>query len=147
MDVLVINAGSSSVKFTCMRSDDFTVLAGGLVERIGLPGTFFTYKQPGADPVRVETEVADTNMAVSLITSYLTHESVGVLQSPAEITAIGHRIVHGGERITAPVLIELAASQDVDMPVSRAVAAILSGSVTIDAAIEGLLTRPFKAEE
>ena len=106
MSVLVINAGSSSVKFTCMRSDDFTVLAGGLVERIGMPETFFTYKQPGADPVRVETEVADTNMAVSLITSYLTHESVGVLQSPAEITAIGHRIVHGGERITAPVLID-----------------------------------------
>jgi glycerol-3-phosphate dehydrogenase (NAD(P)+) len=48
---------------------------------------------------------------------------------------------------TAPVLIELAASQDVDMPVSNAVAAILSGKVTIDAAIEGLLTRPFKAEE
>jgi glycerol-3-phosphate dehydrogenase (NAD(P)+) len=48
---------------------------------------------------------------------------------------------------TAPVLIELAASQNVDMPVSRAVAAILSGAVTIDAAIEGLLTRPFKAEE
>jgi glycerol-3-phosphate dehydrogenase (NAD(P)+) len=48
---------------------------------------------------------------------------------------------------TAPVLIELAASQHVDMPVSQAVAAILSGAVTIDAAIEGLLTRPFKAEE
>jgi glycerol-3-phosphate dehydrogenase (NAD(P)+) len=48
---------------------------------------------------------------------------------------------------TAPVLIELAASQNVDMPVSKAVAAILSGKITIDAAIEGLLTRPFKAEE
>ena len=48
---------------------------------------------------------------------------------------------------TAPVLIELAASQNVDMPVSNAVAAILAGKVTIDAAIEGLLTRPFKAEE
>ncbi|MGC2087026.1 MAG: glycerol-3-phosphate dehydrogenase, partial [Bradyrhizobium sp.] len=48
---------------------------------------------------------------------------------------------------TAPVLVELAASHDVEMPVSQAVAAILSGAVTIDAAIEGLLTRPFKAEE
>ena len=48
---------------------------------------------------------------------------------------------------TAPVLVELAASQNVDMPVSNAVAAILAGKVTIDAAIEGLLTRPFKAEE
>jgi glycerol-3-phosphate dehydrogenase (NAD(P)+) len=48
---------------------------------------------------------------------------------------------------TAPVLVELAAAQDVDMPVSNAVAAILSGKITIDAAIEGLLTRPFKAEE
>ena len=47
---------------------------------------------------------------------------------------------------TAPVLIELAASQNVDMPVSKAVAAILRGAITIDAAIEGLLTRPFKAE-
>ena len=48
---------------------------------------------------------------------------------------------------TAPVLIELAASRNVDMPVSNAVAAILSGKITIDAAIEGLMTRPFKAEE
>ena len=48
---------------------------------------------------------------------------------------------------TAPVLVELAASQNVDMPVSKAVAAILGGKITIDAAIEGLLTRPFKAEE
>jgi acetate kinase len=106
MNVLVINAGSSSVKFTCMKSDDFTVLAGGLVERIGLPGTFFTYKRPGADPIRVEADVTDTNRAVGLITSYLMDENVGVMKTLSEIMAIGHRIVHGGERITAPVLID-----------------------------------------
>ncbi len=76
------------------------------MERIGLPGTFFTYKRPGADPIRVETDVTDTNRAVGLITSYLTHEDVGVMKSLSEIMAIGHRIVHGGERITAPVLID-----------------------------------------
>ena len=57
----------------------------------------------------------------------------------------GNKLAEGA--FTAPVLIELAASQNVDMPVSNAVAAILAGKVTIDAAIEGLLTRPFKAEE
>lgn len=106
MNVLVINAGSSSVKFTCMKSDDFTVLAGGLVERIGLPGTFFTYKRPGAEALRVETEITNMNQAVSLITSYLTHEVAGVMSSLSEVTAVGHRIVHGGERISASVLID-----------------------------------------
>jgi acetate kinase len=106
MNVLVINAGSSSVKFTCMKSDDFAVLADGLVERIGLPGTFFIYKRPGADPIRVETGITDTNQAVSLITSYLADDHVGVIKSLSEIMAVGHRIVHGGERITASVLID-----------------------------------------
>ncbi|MDD5206373.1 MAG: acetate kinase, partial [Desulfobacterales bacterium] len=51
MNILVINAGSSSVKFTCMKSEDFTVLASGLVERIGLSGTLFHYKREGYEKV------------------------------------------------------------------------------------------------
>lgn len=106
MNVLVINAGSSSVKFTCMKSKDFTVLASGLVERIGLNGTSFTYKRPGETKIQVEVDVHDATQAVSVITSYLTDEKVGVMKSLDEIKAVGHRIVHGGEKITASVLID-----------------------------------------
>jgi glycerol-3-phosphate dehydrogenase (NAD(P)+) len=70
--------------------------------------------------------------------------ALGIALGRGERPAPG-RLAEG--EFTAPVLVELAASQDVDMPVSNAVAAILSGKITIDAAIEGLLTRPFKAEE
>ena len=65
--------------------------------------------------------------------------------APPSVYLLFDKLAEG--EFTAPVLIELAASQQVDMPVSSAVAAILSGATTIDEAIEGLLTRPFKAEE
>jgi acetate kinase len=106
MNVLVINAGSSSVKFTCMKSEDFSVLACGLVERIGLDGTLFVYKRPDHDQIKLDVDVEDANQAVSLITSFLTDEKFGVMISPAEIKAIGHRIVHGGNDISAPVIID-----------------------------------------
>ncbi|MHB9074256.1 MAG: acetate/propionate family kinase [Desulfobaccales bacterium] len=106
MNILVINSGSSSVKFTCLEDEDYTVLSRGLVERIGLPGTRFTYLRPGASPLKRAVDVQDANQAISLILSYLTDENAGVMQSLAEIKAIGHRIVHGGETITAPVLID-----------------------------------------
>lgn len=106
MNVLVINAGSSSVKFTCTDGGNFRVLAAGLVERIGLGGTAFTYRRPGAEAIRKEVEVENADQAVHLITACLTDETVGVMTSPDEIGAIGHRIVHGGEKMTAPELID-----------------------------------------
>ena len=60
MNILVINAGSSSVKFTCMNSEDFTVLASGLVERIGLAGTLFHYKRNGSEKITEEVAVKNT---------------------------------------------------------------------------------------
>ncbi|MCX5839745.1 MAG: acetate kinase [Deltaproteobacteria bacterium] len=106
MNILVINAGSSSVKFTCMNSEDFTVLASGLVERIGLTGTLFHYKRHGSEKITKEVTVEKTRQAVTLITSYLCDAKVGVMKSLDEIVAIGHRVVHGGEKITAPALID-----------------------------------------
>jgi acetate kinase len=106
MNLLVINAGSSSVKFTCMNSEDFTVLASGVVERIGMDGTLFHYRRHGLDKVTEEVSVSNANQAVTLITSYLCGTETRVMHSLNEIVAIGHRIVHGGEKITAPVLID-----------------------------------------
>ena len=106
MNILVINAGSSSVKFTCMSSEDFSVLASGAVERIGLAGTVFQYKRNGAEKITEEVSVKNTSQAVALITSHLCDAKVGVMKSMKEIVAVGHRVVHGGEKISAPTLID-----------------------------------------
>jgi acetate kinase len=105
MNILVINAGSSSVKFTCMNSEDFTVLASGLIERIGVMGTLFNYRRFESEKITKEVDVKNTRQALALITSYLCNPALGVMKSLNEIVAIGHRVVHGGEEITTPALI------------------------------------------
>lgn len=114
MIVLVMNAGSSSVKFTCMESEGFTVLAGGLVERIGLPGTCFTYRRHCGAKRKMAVEIEDTCQAFDLIASFLTDAEVGVIESLDRIGAIGHRIVHGGERITASALIDVGIKAEIE---------------------------------
>ncbi len=104
--LLVINAGSSSVKFTLFQMPDQKVLAGGMVERIGLDGTRLTYKNWQGCAIDREAAVADTAQAVGLVTALLTNDVNGVLKSIEEITAVGHRVVHGGEKMTSPVIID-----------------------------------------
>ena len=106
MNILIINAGSSSVKFTCMESEGFNVIASGVVERIGLRGTLFNYKRNGSEKIAKEVDVKNTRDAVALITSCLCDPAVGVMKSLNEMAAVGHRVVHGGEKISAPTLID-----------------------------------------
>ncbi len=107
MIVLVINAGSSSVKFTCFdMAGGKKVLAGGLIERIGIEGTSMKYTNHKGDVVKGDVAVKDAKEAVKLISEKLTDPQHGVLKSLAEVKAIGHRVVHGGEKITDPVLID-----------------------------------------
>lgn len=107
MIVLVINAGSSSVKFTCFdMTGGNEVLAGGLIERIGLEGTQMKYTNNKGDVIKTEVPVRDAKEAVKLISENLVDPKHGVLKSLSEVKAIGHRVVHGGESITDPVLID-----------------------------------------
>jgi acetate kinase len=106
MNILVINSGSSSVKFTCMSSEDFSVLASGLVERVGLNNTLFHYRRRDSEKITKSVTVKDTSQAVTLISAWLCDARMGVMKSPDEIVAIGHRVVHGGEKITAPAFID-----------------------------------------
>ncbi len=105
MNILVINAGSSSVKFTCMNSEKFTVLASGLIEKAGMMGTLFNYRRFGSEKITMEVDISTIRQALTLITDYLCDATLGVMKSLNEIAAIGHRIVHGGEDITTPVLV------------------------------------------
>lgn len=106
MNILVINAGSSSVKFTCFRLPGNQVLARGIVERIGLPDTKMKCQNYRGEELVQAAEVTNTRSAVGRIAAYLTDEKHGVLLSSSEIGAIGHRVVHGGEWITASVLLD-----------------------------------------
>jgi acetate kinase len=104
--VLVINSGSSSVKFTLLRIEDEKILARGGVERIGLEGTQITYTACHGKNLTASTTVANTQDAIALIVAYLVHEKHGVIENKGAVAAMGHRVVHGGQEIRTPVVID-----------------------------------------
>lgn len=105
MKVLVINCGSSSLKYQLIDSEAEEVLAKGLCERIGINGSAITHQRAGGEKVRTETSMPDHTVAVQLVIEKLTDQECGVIKSLEEIDAVGHRIVHGGERFASSVLL------------------------------------------
>jgi acetate kinase len=104
--VLVINSGSSSVKFTLFSIKDEKVLAKGIVERIGLEGTQIAYTSYHGKKLTRAVTVNNARDAVSMIVECLVHEEYGVIESSSAVAAIGHRVVHGGEKIHTSVIID-----------------------------------------
>jgi acetate kinase len=105
MNVLVINCGSSSLKYQLIESDTEQVLAKGLCERIGIGGSAITHQPKGGDKVTEEVAMKDHKDAVKLVINKLTDKEVGVIDSLSEIDAVGHRVVHGGEKFASSVVI------------------------------------------
>lgn len=106
MMILVINAGSSSVKFTLFRSEDLHPTASGLVERIGMAGTAVHYRSDRGDRITRSVSVGTIRHALRLISELLREPGTGAISSENDISAVGHRVVHGGEQMTASVLID-----------------------------------------
>jgi acetate kinase len=104
MKVLVINSGSSSIKFQLINMETEDVLAVGLLERIGLDGSRLNYKRGGQKTV-IETPIKDHEEGVNLIVEKLTDPEEGVIKDKSEIYAIGHRVVHAGEKFKSTVII------------------------------------------
>ena len=98
MKILVLNAGSSSLKYQLFNMEDSTVLAKGLCERIGAGGTV-THKKTGAEPLFEERELADHGVALQRVLALLTDAEYGVIASIDEVGAVGHRVAHGGEKL------------------------------------------------
>ena len=98
MNILVLNCGSSSLKYQLINMDDESVLAKGLVERIGIEGSILTHKPTGKDKYVVETPMKDHNIAVKLVLDALMDAEHGVIKSTDEIAAVGHRVLHAGEK-------------------------------------------------
>jgi acetate kinase len=105
MKILVLNSGSSSVKFQLIRMEDESLLAKGIVEKIGSSDAIITYQPKGKNKIREIREVLNHGVAIELVLSLLLHSQHGVIQNKNEIDGIGHRVVHGGEDFAESVLI------------------------------------------
>ena len=106
MNVLVINCGSSSLKYQLINMDDESVLAKGLVERIGIEGSVLKHEKTGLDKVVIEEVLKNHKDAINLVLKTLVDANYGAVKSLGEIDAVGHRVVHGGEKFAQSVLID-----------------------------------------
>ena len=105
MNILVINCGSSSLKYQLINSESEEVLAKGLCERIGIDGSAIIHQPEGGEKIRTESPMPDHTAAVRLVIEKLTDPQTGVIKSLDEIDAVGHRIVHGGEKFATSVVL------------------------------------------
>lgn len=105
MNILVINCGSSSLKFQLINSETEKVIAKGICERIGIGGSMITYTPAGGEKEKNITPMQDHTEAIRLVLDALTNEKTGVVKNLDEIGAVGHRIVHGGEKFAESTII------------------------------------------
>lgn len=105
MNILVINCGSSSLKYQLINMTDESVLANGLVERIGLEGSVLKHQAFENPKVTIKTEMKDHTAALNSVLAAIVNEEHGALASLNEIGAVGHRVVHAGEKYSASVVI------------------------------------------
>jgi len=106
MKILVLNCGSSSVKYQMINPLEKIALAKGVVERIGMAGAMLTHKPHDREEVRLSGEILDHKVAIEYVLSILLSKNHGVIKDKSEISAVGHRVVHGGESFSESVLIE-----------------------------------------
>lgn len=105
MKVLVLNSGSSSVKYQFIETSTYETLAKGQVERIGMDDAVLTHIRADGDTVKISAEIFDHNIAIEYVIAILLSKNHGVIKDKSEIEAIGHRVVHGGEAFSGSVLI------------------------------------------
>ncbi len=105
MKVLVLNSGSSSIKYQFFDTEQKLALAKGIVDRIGMSGATLTHSRHDGDSVRIVGEILDHNAAIEYVLAVMLSKNHGVIEDKDDIDAIGHRVVHGGETFTGSVLI------------------------------------------
>jgi acetate kinase len=105
MNILVLNCGSSSVKYQLIEADNRKTLTRGSVERIGMTGATLSNKRHDGDEIRIAGDILDHTIAIEYILAVLLSRNHGVINDKSDIHAIGHRVVHGGESFTDSVLI------------------------------------------
>ena len=105
MKILVINCGSSSLKYQLIDMDNESVLAKGLCERIGIEGSLLTHRPAGKDKYVIEKDMPDHKVAVQMVMDALVDPEHGVIKSTDEISAVGHRVLHGGQYYSDSIVV------------------------------------------
>lgn len=106
MKILVINTGSSSLKYQLIDTLNETVLAKGNCDRIGIEDSFIKHTKMGSDAIVIEKDMANHKVAIQQVLNVLTDKEIGVISEMSEIAAVGHRVVHGGEKFHESVIID-----------------------------------------
>lgn len=115
MTILVLNCGSSSIKYQLFNmSDKAEVLAKGLLERIGITDGILTHKPTGKEPYKVVLDIPDHTVGINMVMEALVHPVHGVIKDVCEIKAVGHRVAHGGENFKESVLIDNDVKRDIE---------------------------------
>lgn len=115
MNILVLNCGSSSIKYQLFNIESQTLFAKGIVEKVGLKGSFLRHEKQNGDQVRLEGEVIDHQIGIEYLLGVLISKEHGCIKNLSEINAVGHRIVHGGERFQESTLINDKTLKDIKM--------------------------------
>ncbi len=106
MKVLVLNCGSSSIKYQFIDTETKTALAKGLIERIGMSGAVLTHERYDGDKIKIAGEILDHTIAIEYVLGVMLSKTHGVIDDKKDIEAVGHRVVHGGETFSNSVLID-----------------------------------------
>ena len=97
-NILVINAGSSSLKYQLIDIDTESVIAKGICERIGIPGSLLSYKPADGEKFEKQQDMKDHKDAIQMVLEVLADREIGVISDMSSIAAVGHRVLHGGEK-------------------------------------------------
>ncbi len=142
MIVLVLNCGSSSIKYKVFEMENNAeVIAKGLVERIGIVDSILTHKPAGKEPYKTVVDIPDHTIGINLVIDALIDPNHGVLKDISEIKAVGHRVAHGGENFTESVLISDNVKRDIDACIELAPLhnpANLKGILSVEKLIPGI---------
>ena len=113
MNVLVINCGSSSLKYQLINMEKEEVLAKGLCERIGIAGSKLTHQPAGKDKYVIEADMPNHNVSIQMVLDALISPEHGVIRNVEEISAVGHRVVHGGMKCSDSIVVDEAVKADI----------------------------------
>ncbi len=115
MKILVLNCGSSSIKYQLIHMNEEPVLlAKGLLDRVGLEGSLLTQQVINREKLKISRDVPDHQFGINLILKMLKHPECGVIESETEITAVGHRVAHGGENFKQSILIDAYVKKEIE---------------------------------
>jgi acetate kinase len=142
MIILVLNCGRSSIKYQLFKmGDSAEVIAKGLVDRVGFTDAVITHKSEGKEKYKLITPIMDHTVGINLIRQALVHEEFGVIKDVKEITAVGHRVVQGGEKYKESVLITKEVIHDIEACIDLAPLhnpANLKGIISVDSLLPGI---------